>query len=137
MKYLIPKKINTNDYQILETKNIFKIKNYKNPIHLFGMPLLLNESLIIKDDIINRYCIVLTQKDNDTIQEFNTFLSQIHNYKNITEKRLINGIEKNILIIYPNNIIEKYYDQKVKSFYINIKYVKKSGFFNYPVINIL
>ena len=71
MKYLIPKKINRNDYQILETRNIFKIKNYNNPIHLFGIPVLLNESSIIKDT--NRYYIALTQKDNDTIQEFNNF----------------------------------------------------------------
>ena len=137
MKYLIPKTIVPNDFQILDSKNIFKIKNINNPIHLFGIPVLLEEVIIIKDDITNRYWIVLNKKDNDIIQGFNSFLSQIRNYKDITEVKTINGMKKNVLIIYPNSVIEKYYSQKVRSFYINIKYVKKSGFFSYPVLNIL
>ena len=137
MKYLIPKIIDTKNLQILESRTIFKIKNNSAPIHLFGIPVLLNESYIIKDDTINRYYIVLTKKDSDTINTFNTFLSQIQNYKNISEQKIINGTEKTVIIIYPNSVIEKYYSQQVKSFYINIKYVKKSGFFSYPVLNII
>jgi len=137
MKYLIPKTIDLKNFQLIESKNIFKIKNNSPSIHLFGIPILLNGSCIIKDDTINRYFILLTQKDNDTIQKFNTFLSQIQNYKDISEKRIINGSPKNVLIIYPNYMIEKYYSQKVTSFYINIKYVKKTGFLSYPVLNIL
>ena len=137
MKYLIPKIIVTGDLEILESKSIFKIKNTNNPIHLFGIPILLKGVTIIKNYEDNRYYIVLNDVDNDKIQHFNSFLSNIENYKDITEIKKINGIKENVLIIYPNNSIEKYFSQKITEFYINIKYVKKSGFFNYPVLNIL
>ena len=40
MKYLIPKRIQPSDFEILESNTTFKIKNINNPIHLFGIPLL-------------------------------------------------------------------------------------------------
>lgn len=137
MKYLIPKKIQPSDLEILESNTTFKIKNINNPIHLFGIPLLLKNVTIIKYDRINRFYIILSNEDYKTINTFNSFLSDIENYKDIIEIREINKENKSVLIIYPNSVIEKYYSQRLTSFYINIKFVKKSGFFSYPVLNIL
>ena len=135
MKYLLPKKISLSDLEILESKHIFKIKNINNPIHLFGIPIQLEDVTITKDNLVSRYFIILSDKDYQNIQIFNSFLSEsIENCKSIIQDNIY---KQNILIIYPNKVIESYHAQHLTSFYINIKYVKKSGFFNYPVLNIL
>ena len=132
MKYLIPKQIKPDDFEIFESKTIYKIKNTNNHIILFGIPLELKNATIVKD--YNKYYIILSDNDFQTIQIYNSFLAKaIERLKNITSIYK----NKNVLIIYPNYVIKEYYSKKLTTFHINIKYVKKSGLLNFPVINIL
>ena len=77
----------------------------------------------------NDYLIV-TSSNFDELKTYDKFLSQnIPNYKSIL---------KNNSIIVPNNkTIQQYYDDRKQSLYLNIKYVKKTGFLNIPIISIL
>ena len=57
MKYLIPKQIKPTDFEILESKTIYKIKNVNNHIILFGIPFKLQNATIIKS--YNKYYIFI------------------------------------------------------------------------------
>ena len=129
MKYIIPKYFLPN-LKIVESNKIFKIKHYtqdRYQIVIFGILLNLNNIRINKN--FNDYQIV-TSSNFDELKTYDKFLSQnIPNYKSIL---------KNNSIIVPNNkTIQQYYDDRKQSLYLNIKYVKKTGFLNIPIISIL
>ena len=89
--------------------------------------MLLNNIRINKN--FNDYQIV-TSSNFDELKTYDTFLSQnIPNYKSI--------LKNNSILVSNNKKIQQYYDDKKQSLYLNIKYVKKTGFLNIPIISIL
>ena len=129
MKYIIPKYFLPN-LKIIENNKIFKIKHFthgKYPIVIFGILLQLNNIRINKD--FNDYQIV-ANSNFDELRNYDNFLSQnIPNYKSI--------LKNNSIHISNNQKVRQYYDDKKQSLYLNIKYVKKTGFLNIPIISIL
>lgn len=119
--YIIPKYI-FNDIDILENTKIFKIKHsYKNMkfITTFGIIIKINVTNIIKK--MNNYFIYI---DNiDELIKYDNFLSsKIKDYKKI--------VKENNYFITTKNI------QDVNNLYLNIKYVKKTGFLNIPILEL-
>ena len=129
MKYIIPKYFLPN-LNIVESNKIFKIKHYtqdKYQIVIFGILLNLNNIRINKN--FNDYQIV-TNSNFDELKTYDNFLSKnIPNYKSI--------LKNNSILVSNNKKIQQYYDDKKQSLYLNIKYVKKTGFLNIPIISIL
>ena len=102
---------NTQSYTA-ENKIILKINNF-----------------ILKKEYNNKYKLILTEI-NEKLNIYDNFLSsKIENYKNIIIDNEIN--------LTTNHRIEKYSEGKNKDIYLNIHYVKKSGFLNIPKISIL
>lgn len=119
--YIIPKYI-LNDIDVLENTKIFKIKHsYKNMkfIITFGIIIKINVSNIVKK--MNNYFIYI---DNiDELIKYDNFLSsKIKDYKKI--------VKENSYFITTNNI------QNLNNLYLNIKYVKKTGFLNIPILEL-
>uniref|UniRef100_A0A6C0BT80 Uncharacterized protein n=1 Tax=viral metagenome TaxID=1070528 RepID=A0A6C0BT80_9ZZZZ len=122
LKYIYPKKINIKNFKILENYNSYKIKYYDNTVDLYGILIEMNNFKIIKN--LDNYEIQF--KYPDKIKFYDDLLSSnIPNYKQIL---------KNSSIIIKSNKIK---DINKETIYINIGYVKKTGFFNIPIINIL
>ena len=122
LKYIYPKKINIENFKILENYNAYKIKYYDNVVDLYGILIEMNNFKIIKN--LDNYEIKF--KYPDKIKFYDDLLSSIiPNYKKIL---------KNSSIIIKSNKIK---DISKETIYINIGYVKKTGFFNIPIINIL
>tara|TARA_Y100000389_G_C17423306_1_gene498044 strand:+ start:1158 stop:1532 length:375 start_codon:yes stop_codon:yes gene_type:complete len=124
MKYVYPKKINISDIIVIELKDKYIIKN-NSFINLYGIIIKLEECNIVKE--YNNYKILL---NNNEFEKYEIFLSKnINNYKKISQNNEIKiaGSEK----------IKKYHNDKKKEIYLNIHYVKKSGFLNIPKISIL
>ena len=126
MKYLYTKKISINDIKIIELNDRFIIKNIKNNIELYGIIILIKDYEIVKD--YNNYKIIINN-DNE-VKLYDDLLSDnIRDYK-----KFINNNEINII---SSDKIKKYFKEKVKDLYLNIHYVKKTGFLNIPKISIL
>ena len=124
MKYIYPKKINISEVIVIELKDKYIIKN-NSLINLYGLIIKLNDFDILKE--YNNYKISLNANELDI---YENFLSQnIKNYKRI--------VKNNEILIPDSDKIKKYYDEKKKELYLNIHYVKKTGFFNIPKISIL
>ena len=124
MKYIYPKKINIEDIVVIQLKDKYIIKN-NNKINVYGIIIKLEDCEIIKE--YNKYKILL---NNDELIKYETFLSNnINNYKKISQN---NHIE-----IITSDKIKQYYEEKRKEIYLNIHYVKKTGFLNIPKISIL
>tara|TARA_Y100001973_G_C4990098_1_gene228507 strand:+ start:145 stop:519 length:375 start_codon:yes stop_codon:yes gene_type:complete len=124
MKYIYPKKINIEDIVVIQLKDKYIIKN-NNKINVYGIIIKLEDCEIIKE--YNKYKILL---NNDELIKYETFLSNnINNYKKISQN---NQIE-----IITSDKIKQYYEEKRKGIYLNIHYVKKTGFLNIPKISIL
>ena len=124
MKYVYPKKINISDIIVIELKDKYIIKN-NSFINLYGIIIKLEECNIVKE--YNNYKILL---NNNEFEKYEIFLSKnINDYKKISQNNEIKiaGSEK----------IRKYHNDKKKEIYLNIHYVKKSGFLNIPKISIL
>ena len=129
MKYIYPKKTNIENIKINEIKNKFLITN-KNNFNIYGILINLNKIKILKE--YNYYIIKLS--DNNTLEYYDNFLKEnIDNYKNIVNKRNKYRFFK----IKFNPLLNDYYNSKVENITIFINYVKKTGFLNIPIINIL
>lgn len=124
MKYIVCKFLNIDNLKIKENKTIFKIIYSDKNIELYGITFKLNYKYYIEN--YNNYEFILY--NNDIIYKYSDFL-----------KNNINNLRP---FITNNKIkIDKY---KIKkriidncNIYINISYVKKSGFLNIPMINII
>lgn len=124
MKYIYPKKINISKVIVIELKDKYIIKN-NSLINLYGLIIKLEDVDILKE--YNNYKISLNVNELDI---YENFLSQnIKNYKRI--------VKNNEILIPDSDKIKKYYDEKKKELYLNIHYVKKTGFLNIPEISIL
>lgn len=123
MKYIISKFLNINNYYIKETNSIYKIMYSDKNIQLYGITFELKYEEYIEN--FNNYEFKIN-KDNDIYKYINFLNNNIDNLRSI--------IKEDKLIIKKNNK-NKISDRS--KIYINIGYVKKNGFFNIPIINIL
>lgn len=124
MKYIYPKKINITDLFVIELKDKFIIKN-NSLINLYGIIIKLQDFKVIKE--YNNYKIIVQDEE---LEKYDEYLSKkINNYKKISENN-------EIKIISDNKLKEIFLDKK-KDLYLNIHYVKKTGFLNIPKISIL
>ena len=124
MKYVYPKKTSISDLIVIELKDKFIIKN-SNRVNLYGIILKFEDFEIIKE--YNNYKIVTRGKELDVYDGY--LFDKINNYKKIkwgNEIKIINDKK-----------IKDYFDNKPKELYLNIHYVKKTGFLNIPKISIL
>lgn len=128
MKYIYPAKLNLSDIKINENKTIFKINYINDLITIYGIIIKLDNINIIKK--MNQYEIKINNFENELYKYDQFLFENIPNYKRIISNT-------NSFYIHKNNKIDDYYDQDKESFYLNIGYVKKMGFFNVPIINIL
>ena len=129
MKYIYPKKTSVDDLRINEIKNKFLITN-KNYFNIYGILIDLKQIKIKKE--YNNYIIILP--DNNLLEYYDNYLnSLIIKYK----KTVINGEKYNYFKIGRNKLLDSYYNLKNENIVIFIKHVKKTGFFNIPIINIL
>ena len=125
MKYLSPKNIDVENIDIIEIKDKYIIKN-KDLVNIYGVIIKLNEFLLIKE--YNKFKIVL--QDKNPLEKYENLLNEkINNYKNI--------VKNNEIYINHSNKLNNYYKNKPNELFINIHYVKKSGFLNIPKISIL
>lgn len=119
--YIIPKYI-LDDIEIVENNKLFKIKftdrNLKF-ISTFGILIKLNIKRIVKK--MNMYLVYIYNID-ELITYDNFLLNNIKDYKNI--------VKDNNHFVISTPIINK------EKAYINIKYVKKTGFLNIPIIEL-
>ena len=123
MKYIVSKFLNTDQYKIKETNDIFKIIYYDKFIEFYGVIFELN----YESYITNNSNYEFTLKSDNIIYKFEKFLKQNIDYlKDITKG--------DKFIISKKNFKNEINKDKI---YINIGYVKKVGFFNIPIINIL
>jgi len=129
MRYIYPKDINLDNTIFIIRNNKILILN-KGKINIFGFVVNLTNIKIIKE--YNNFKILL-DKDN-FLEIYDKFLkTKIKNYKNI----IINN-EINSYILYKNNEkLNEYYKKDKTEIDIYISYVKKTGFLNIPIINIL
>ena len=133
MKHLISKKISISNLEIIESKTIFKIKIIGNPVNIFGIALSLNKVTIINAG--DSYHLVLSDEDSKNVKLYDRYLSsKVNNYKDLVQT---NEMNENIIIISPNKTIIDYFHKNRTSMFINIKYVKKNGFLNNPIVNII
>ena len=128
MKYIYPAKLNLSDIKINENKTIFKINYINELITIYGIIIKLDNINIIKK--MNQYEIKINNFENELYKYDQFLFENIPNYKRIISNT-------NSFYIHKNNKIDDCYDQGKESFYLNIGYVKKMGFFNVPIINIL
>lgn len=126
MKYIYPKRLNIDNVNIIEMKDKYLIKN-NSLLNIYGIILKLNNFKLEKE--YNKYKLIFT-KENKKLNVCDDFLSnRIDNYKKIVIDNEIN--------LKMDDTIKKYYEDKNKEIYLNIHYVKKSGFLNIPKISIL
>lgn len=125
MKYIYTKKICIDDIKIIELNERFIIKNINN-IELYGIIIKIKDCEIVKD--YNNYKIIINS-DNEVKLYDDLLFENIRDYK----KFIIN----NEINITSSDKIKKYFNEKVKDLYLNIHYVKKTGFLNIPKISIL
>ena len=124
MKYIYPKKINITNLVVIELKDKFIIKN-NSLINLYGIIIKLQDFKVIKE--YNNYKISVQDKE---LEKYDEYLSKkINNYKKI--------LEDNEIKIIPNNKLKEVFLDKKEDLYLNIHYVKKTGFLNIPKISIL
>ena len=127
--YIIPKYI-LDDFTISENNKLFKIKHsYKDLkfIITFGILIKLDIKEIIKK--MNVYLVYLNNI-NELIKYDNYLDSNIKDYKKIVK-------DKQYFIISDNsNIEEDILTNNRDNVYLNIKYVKKTGFLNIPIIEL-
>jgi len=131
MKLIYPKKTDISDIFIKEISIKYLIyNNYNCGTKISGIIIELDNIEIIKE--YNKYKIILPQ--NNPLEEYDDYLNNnIENYKKIM-------IETDDIkhIIFPHNgLIDGYHQLKKDKINIQIRYVKKMGFFNIPIINIL
>ena len=135
MNYILPKSVDLSKFEIIQNNTIFKIKHtyqYEYDIVIFGMIININFTKIDKN--YNDYLIHIDSKTKENIQFYESYLNQkIPNYSSL----LKHDNQKTYLRIIRNRIIDNLLNQTMNNFYLNIKYVKKSGFLNIPVINII
>ena len=80
LKYIYPKKINLDNFKILETHNSYKLKYYDNIVDLYGILILINDYEIIKN--LDNY--IIKVKDTKNLEFYDDYLSsKIPNYKKI------------------------------------------------------
>ena len=123
MKYIISKFLNINNYYIKETNSIYKIMYSDKNIQLYGITFELKYEEYIEN--FNNYEFKIN-KDNDIYKYINFLNDNIDNLRSIIKEDKL--------------IIKKHNKNKISDrskIYINIGYVKKNGFFNIPIINIL
>lgn len=121
MKYIVPKLLNIDKYEIKENNNIYKIIYYDKYIEIYGIIF----ELKYQDYIIQNNNYEFTFNSDNEIFKYEKFLkNKINNLRDITKD--------NKFIIS-----SKYIPNLNNKIYINIGYVKKVGFFNVPIINIL
>ena len=127
--YIIPKYI-LEDLTITENNKLFKIKHsYKDLkfIITFGIFIKLDIKEIIKK--MNNYLVYLNNID-ELINYDNYLDSNIRDYKKIVK-------DKQYFIISDNSKIEEnILTNNRDNVYLNIKYVKKTGFLNIPIIEL-
>ena len=122
MRYVYPKKINIQDLIVIELKDKYIIRN-NSLVNLYGIIIKLDKFKIIKE--YSNYKIIT---ENDDLNKYEDFLSEnIKNYKKIM---------KNNEIILSDRNTKRFIDDE-KELYLNIEYVKKTGFLNIPKISIL
>lgn len=127
MKHIYPKQIKLEDLRIKEIKHKYLI-NYL--IKIYGIVVELNDIVIKKE--YNRYKIILS--DNNLLEKYDNFLKErILNYKPI----VINRDKIKYLEIPVCELMNEYYKSNVNYIPIYINHVRKTGFLNIPIINIL
>lgn len=127
MKYVYPKNSDIDNINIIEMDDKYLIKN-SSLLNIYGIILKIN-NFVLKKEYNNKYKLILTEI-NEKLNIYDNFLSsKIENYKNIIIDNEIN--------LTTNHRIEKYSEGENKEIYLNIHYVKKSGFLNIPKISIL
>ena len=129
MKLIYPKEIDLSNICIKEKKTKFAIYNNYG-ISISGIIILLDNITLIKE--YNKYRIILPS--NNPLKYYDDYLSEnITDYK----KKIINKGDIQYIIFSYNELIDTYYQSKKKKMNIYIRYVKKMGFFNIPIISIL
>ena len=129
MNYVIPKYLLSN-LKIVENKKIFKIKYFNRE----------NYSIVIFGIILKLKDVHIDKHFNDYKINLNSNIDQLKIYDNLLQQNIPNYksmIKGNSISIHHNKTIEQYYNENKTSFYLNIKYVKKTGFLNIPIISIL
>jgi len=127
MRYIFPKSIDISNFSVIETKEIFKIGYTNENIDIYGIIIKLEDISIQKK--LNNFEIKL--KNYDELSKYDDFLNdKVPNYKKITNP-------DKCIVIKNNPKIKEYHDKGTNDIYINIGYVKKMGFLNVPMINIL
>lgn len=126
MKYIVSKFLNIDKYKLKETNNIYKIIYYDNYIEMYGIIF----ELKYEDYIINNSNYEFILNSDNVIYKYEKFLKQnINNLRDITKG--------NKFIISTKSTKDFNNEIDNKKIYVNIGYVKKVGFFNVPIINIL
>ena len=119
--YIIPKYI-LDDISIIENNKLFKIKYTDKKfkfISTFGIFIKLDINKILKR--MNKYLIYIHNIDELIL--FDNFLStNIKDYKNIVKDKT------HFIVTIPLDDTD--------NLYLNIKYVKKTGFLNIPIIEL-
>lgn len=136
MNYILPKSINFSNFEIIEGESIFKIKqtyHYQYDIVIFGIIINVKSMSIEKN--YNEYIITIDDPNTkENILNCESYLNKnIPNYSSLLKYN-----DKNTYLkITRNKIIDNIFNQTINNFFLHIKYVKKSGFLNIPVINII
>lgn len=127
MNYIVPKYFLSN-FSLAENNKIFKIKYIIDsiyPITLFGIIVQLDVTKIVKT--FGEYYIYITNVDE--LKKYDTYLSDnIKDYKSFIR----NKKNEYYVVLSTRELIEK----NDRPMYLNIRYVKKTGFLNIPIISI-
>jgi hypothetical protein len=130
MKHIYPNKIKLENLKIKEIKNKYLINIYYLNLNIYGIIAELNDIVIEKE--YNKYKIILSE--NNLLEKYDNFLREnIQNYKQI----VMNQNQCKYLEIPACKLMNEYYQSKTNHITIYINHVKKTGFFNIPIINIL
>jgi hypothetical protein len=130
MKHIYPKQVKIENLKIKEINNKYLINIYYLNLNIYGIITELNDIVIEKE--YNKYKIILSE--NNLLEKYDNFLREnIQNYKQI----VMNQNQKKYLEIPVCKLMNEYYQLKTNHITIYINHVKKTGFFNIPIINIL
>ena len=132
MKHLYPKQPKLENLRIKEIKNKYLINYFINHsnLNIYGIVVELDNIVIEKE--YNKYKIIISEMNS--LAKYDKFLKEnIQNYKQI----VVNQNQTEYLEIPVCKLMNEYYQSKTNHITIYINHVKKAGFFNIPIINIL
>jgi len=130
MKYIYPKEVNMDNISVIEKKDKFIIRN-TNLLNIFGIIINIQDCIISKQ--YKNFKVVLS---HNSLEKYDTYLDNIiPNYEKIIKRDSEN--QDYLLLGFSDKNDEYFSDKNKKNIYLNIHYVKKTGFLNTPVISIL